>query len=79
MKPWIERDPLRFAGEQVGGVEDQRHLDQLGGLDLEGAAADPAARAVDALPGAEHDDQEEDRAGEEIGVGAGSRPARGGR
>ena len=57
--------PLRFAGEHVGGVEDERHLGQLGGLDLEGAAADPAGRPVDALPGAEHDDEQEDRAGEQ--------------
>ena len=57
--------PLRFAGEHVGGVEDERDLGQLRGLDLEGAAADPAGRAVDALPGAEHDDEQEDRAAEE--------------
>ena len=63
--PSIERDPLRLAREQVGAVEDQRHLGQLRGLDLQEAGADPAAGAVDGGADAEHGDEQEERDAED--------------
>ena len=57
--------PLRFAGEQVGGVEDERDLGQLRGLDLQEAGADPTARAVDRGARPEHRDEEDEGDGEE--------------
>src|ERR1700722_16036409 len=53
--------------EQSRGVENERQLQQLGGLELEWAAADPAAGAVDANADMRdvHGEHEHERDGEQ--------------
>jgi len=51
MKPLIERTRFGSRASRSALVEDQRDLGQLRRLNLEGAAADPAGRPVDTLPG----------------------------
>ena len=64
---------LRTPCQERGGVQDERELQELGGLELERAGADPATGAVDAHPDVrnvrcehEHERHDEQRRGEAL-------------